>query len=211
VGSDEAGGFAVAMPGAALCGAAGTPLFKGLLKARSCTVETTGLLPERSFADYDVSWFELPGELRGRDPSALLRENAKLRAYERQQMSLHPALLGGAEGLEVQYSPPADELRRRGAIWRRLRECVHQGRFYEISVVYYQAGGSGGGDPGGSVERTWKRMVDSFHFDVPGEGVRRIALGSSAGSRPRTIPRPPWATGPEFSPPAPPSTSQRHP
>src|ERR1700688_182435 len=211
VGSDEAGGFVIAMPGATLCAGAGAELSTGRLVGRACSVEVTGALPVRSYADYSVSWFDLPAGLQGRDLGTVLRENASRLMHEGQQISQHRAALGGSGGLEFQISPSANELRREGpaAIRRRLRECVHKARLYQVSVVYYQLSDSGGADPGGASEQPWIRMVDSFHFGLPGEGVRKISLRSGAGRLPRTVPRPPWATGPAFSPPTPTTKSQR--
>jgi hypothetical protein len=189
VGSDEAGGFAVALPGAALCGAASAKLSRGRLMGRECSVEVTEALPVRTYADYSVSWFDLPPGLQGGDLDALLRENANRIVREGRQLSQRRALLGGSEGLEYQIDPPAGELRR-PAIRQRVQECVHQGRLYQLWVVYYQLSGSGDGDPGGASVQAWKRMVESFHFGAPGEGVRKIILRSELGGRPRTVPRP---------------------
>ena len=193
----------IAMPGEAQCGGAGAELSSGRVVGRSCSVELSRLLPVRSYADYEVSWFDLPAGLQGRDVGAVLREDSNRPEHEGKQIRQHRAVLGGSEGLEVELGPSADDLRR-PAIRRRVRECVHKARLYRVSLVYYQLTGSDGGDPGGVSVQTWTRMVESFRFGVPGEGVRKISL--RPGRWPRTVPGPPWATGPGFSPPAPPAT-----
>jgi hypothetical protein len=203
LGSDEAGGFVIDMPGETLCGAAGGELSEARLVGRSCSVDSTGQVPVHFYASYSVSWFDLPRRLDEGGRGALLREHASRLAHAGRGLGERRAELGGNEGLEVQISLSSDSVREDRAICERVLECIHGGRLYDISVVYLQSRGSRQCDGDGATERTWRRMVDSFHFGMPGSGVRKVAMPVNDGRSRRAIPRPAWATGPSFATPAP--------